>query len=86
MASRVARGDIPTSMASLLGSSRLIALEKPQGGVRPLAIGEGFYRLVSRAIVRLDSVASITAGLVRFSDRCTVTRPLFIFELPGHRL
>ena len=50
MVSRVARGDIPTSVACLLGSSRLVAVQKPQGGVRPLAIGEGFYRLISRAI------------------------------------
>ena len=50
LASPVARGDIPTSVAYLLGSSRLIALQKPQGGVRPLAIGEGVYCLISRAI------------------------------------
>ena len=50
LASRVARGDIPHSVAQMLGTSRLVALQKPSGGVRPLAIGEGFYRLVSRAI------------------------------------
>ena len=50
LASRVARGDIPHSVAQMLGTSRLVALQKPLGGVRPLAVGEAFYRLVSRAI------------------------------------
>ena len=50
LASRVALGDIPASVARMLGTSRLVALQKPSGGVRPLAVGEGFYRLVSRAI------------------------------------
>ena len=50
LASRVAQGGIPPSLAHMLGTSRLVALQKPLGGVRPLAIGEGFYRLVSRAI------------------------------------
>ena len=50
VASCVARGDIPAHVARMLGTSRLVALQKPLGGVRPLAIGEGFYRLVSRAI------------------------------------
>jgi hypothetical protein len=35
-----------------LCSSRLIALEKPDGGVRPIAIGELVYRLCTKAIVR----------------------------------
>ena len=34
----------------MLGTSRLVALQKPTGGVRPLAIREAFYWLVSRAI------------------------------------
>ena len=50
LASRVAQGGIPTSVARMLGTSRLVALQKPMGGVRPLAVGVGFYRLVSRAI------------------------------------
>ena len=50
LVSRVAQGDIPTYVARMLGTSQLLALQKPLGGVRPLAVGEGFYRLVSRAI------------------------------------
>ena len=38
-------GDIPH--CHLLLTSRIIALEKPQGGVRPIAIGEAFLRLSS---------------------------------------
>ena len=43
LAARVARRDILASVARLLGASRLISLQKPQGGVRPLAVGKGFY-------------------------------------------
>ena len=47
LASRVAQGGILTSLARMLGTSRLVALQKLLGGVRPLAVGEGFYRLAS---------------------------------------
>ena len=50
LASRVAQGGIPASVARKLGTSRLVALQKPLGGVRPRAVGERFYRSVSRAI------------------------------------
>ena len=50
VAARVVRGDILASVARMLGASRLIALWKARGGVRPLAVGEGFYRLFSKAI------------------------------------
>ena len=50
LASRVAQGGIPASVARMLGTSQLVALQKLLGGGRPLAVGEGFYRLVSQAI------------------------------------
>ena len=50
VAAHVARGRIPASICHLLGASRLVALDKGGGAVRPLAVGEGFYRLISRAI------------------------------------
>ena len=57
VASCVAHWDIPAPVARMLGTSRLVALQKPLGGIRPLAIGEGFYRLVSRAIcLRISEV------------------------------
>jgi hypothetical protein len=37
---------------NFLCSSRLIALDKPDGGVRPIAVGELVYRLCTKAIVR----------------------------------
>ena len=37
---------------SFLCTSRLIALDKPDGGVRPIAIGELIYRLCTKAILR----------------------------------
>ena len=37
LASRVARGDIPHTIAHMLGTSRLVALQKPLGGA-----GRGF--------------------------------------------
>jgi hypothetical protein len=36
----------------LLCASRLIALEKPDGGVRPIAVGELIYRLCTKAVLR----------------------------------
>ena len=37
---------------SFLCTSRLIALDKPDGGVRPIAVGELIYRLCTKAILR----------------------------------
>ena len=50
VAQHVARGRIPHPIAHVLGASRLLALEKPSGGVRPIAVGEVFYRLVSQTL------------------------------------
>lgn len=38
----------------LLTSSTLIALSKPQGGIRPIAIGDAWLRLITRILMRLD--------------------------------
>ncbi|KAL2611673.1 hypothetical protein R1flu_023365 [Riccia fluitans] len=43
-----AQGRVSPSTAYLLGASRLLDLEKPSGGVRPIVVGEVFYRLVAR--------------------------------------
>ncbi|KAL2634313.1 hypothetical protein R1flu_005792 [Riccia fluitans] len=46
----IAQGQVPASMAYLLGASCLLALEKPSGGVRPIAVGEVLYRLVAHTL------------------------------------
>ncbi|CAI7752858.1 unnamed protein product [Closterium sp. NIES-53] len=42
-------GNLPASVANLLTASRLIALAKPGGGARPIAIGECLTRLAAKA-------------------------------------
>ena len=55
-------GDIPH--CHLLLASRLIALEKPQGGVRPIAIGEAFLHLSSIcALSTAQNAADLLAPL-----------------------
>ena len=44
---------VPTSVAAALGLSRLTALRKPGGGVRGIATGDTFRRLVSRSLARM---------------------------------
>ena len=44
---------VPTSVAVALGLSRLTALRKPGGGVRGIATGDTFRRLVSRSLARM---------------------------------
>ena len=41
---------VPASVAELLGAASLFPLAKPGGGIRPLAVGEAFRRLTSRAL------------------------------------
>ena len=55
-------GAIPHS--DLLLASRLIALEKPHGGVRPIAIGEAFLRVASIcALSTVQTAADLLAPL-----------------------
>jgi hypothetical protein len=50
LASMVLAGTAPGR--GLLCASRLVALEKPGGGVRPIAVGELIYRLCTKAVLR----------------------------------
>ena len=50
--STIAAGSISPTVAALLGTSRLEAFTKDPAGVRPIAIGEVFYRLIGRAVFR----------------------------------
>jgi hypothetical protein len=49
LADMIRQGTAPG--ASLLCASRLIALEKPGGGLRPIAIGDLVYRIAAKAIL-----------------------------------
>lgn len=46
----ISKGTAPG--VEMLTASRLIALAKPDGGVRPIAVGELIYRLCTKAILR----------------------------------
>ena len=48
--SAIAQGILPEAASNLLSSSRLIAIPKPNGDVRPIAIGECIRRLTARAL------------------------------------
>src|SRR3984885_14175604 len=45
-------GSVPSQIKHYIGGSRLIALEKPNKDVRPIAIGESFRRISSKVICR----------------------------------
>ena len=49
---RVAQAQLPPSIATALGLGRMIALQKPNGRVRGLVIGDILRRTVSRAIAQ----------------------------------
>ena len=62
-----ARADVPISVIDALCMSRLTAVRKPAGGVRGIAAGDVFRRLVSRALARafahvFDEAWSTRAG------------------------
>ena len=44
----LARGDAPEPLAQHLAGASLMALSKPGGGIRPIAVGEVLRRLVSK--------------------------------------
>ena len=48
--SSIASGTIPESALNLVTASRLIAIPKPNGDVRPIAIGEALRRLTAKSI------------------------------------
>ena len=53
--------NIPSSVQPHLLAARLVALKKPTGGFRPIAVGELFYRIA--AIIAVRRVKTIAADL-----------------------
>ena len=51
-----AHGLFPAELAPLFGAASLIPLKKPDGGVRPIAIGETLRRLVGKALMHLPKL------------------------------
>ncbi|CAI5504971.1 unnamed protein product [Closterium sp. Naga37s-1] len=51
-------GKLPPAVAELLTASRLIALSKPDGGTRPIAIGESITRLAAKTALTLTAGAA----------------------------
>jgi hypothetical protein len=51
VAAVVVRGDIPRLVALVLGVNKLLAMVKDIGGLRPIAMGEMFLRLISCSII-----------------------------------
>ena len=49
----LARGDAPEFLTQYLAGASLMALQKPDGGVRPIAIGEVLRRLVSKCFCKM---------------------------------
>ena len=58
----IINGDVPDEARELLLASRLVALSKPNGGCRPIAVGEQLYRLA--AIVATSRVCEAAAPLL----------------------
>ena len=52
VAARLARADAPTAVGGWLGIGRLVAVQKPSGGVRGLVVGDFLRRLVSRTLAQ----------------------------------
>ena len=58
--SDILNGRLPEQARQYLLSSRLVGLTKPDDGVRPIAIGEMFYRLAAVLAVRRVTAAAAT--------------------------
>ena len=59
----IINGNLPEPARQYLLASRLVGLNKPDGGVRPIAIGELFYRLAG--IIAVRKVTAAAAALLR---------------------
>ena len=62
-AEQLARGDIPAAVVDVVRLGRMIALQKPDGGVRGIVVGDVLRRLVGRTIAQqvMSAVKRYTA-------------------------
>ena len=51
----LAQARVPPNIAKAIGLGRLVALQKPNGGVRGLVVGDVLRRVVSRCIAQMFS-------------------------------
>ena len=61
VAQQVAQGRVPPQASQLLGLGRMVALQKPNGGIRGLVIGDLLRRLVSRSLAQFFATQLQTA-------------------------
>ncbi|KAL2632598.1 hypothetical protein R1flu_004077 [Riccia fluitans] len=77
LCTHVAQGHLSLAAARFLGASRLLAIEKDSGGVRPIAMGEALYRLVD---IRNDfNIVSREAIFRKLRSALGTLDPLFPF-------
>ena len=53
MTHMLANGEAPRSLAPFLAGATLVALDKEDGGLRPVAVGEVLRRLTGKALCEL---------------------------------
>ena len=54
-------GALPTAFVPFFCAARLVALRKPLGGIRPIAVGEVFRRLVGKVLLRRNHTDIVKA-------------------------
>ena len=55
----IASGDMPLAAHDSLRSCTLVGLWKPKGGIRPIAIGEVFLRIVESSLVKQEEATLV---------------------------
>ena len=63
LASLAANGQLPTSLSPLLAAARLLPFRKKTGGIRPVAVGDVFRRLIGKSVLKLYQSEVVDAHL-----------------------
>jgi hypothetical protein len=58
-----ANGSLPRSLGPLLASARLLPFQKKTGGIRPVAVGDVFRRLIGKAILKIHQAEIVDQSL-----------------------